>query len=232
MMTRLKITPSLGILAIGLILSACGSTVRTRTGSPVSQPGNPILASQAAYCSVDISRDNDLGFKLRVFQSPSGQVYDEWVRVKIIRLGQTLAQNPQNTLSFTLHSHKSNQLDGGTTGSFYLSYNGKYVGPYTSLTLGQLLDLARTQYGYPGNNVLEVLTYGEFLLHVPIDKVVMTLKVGQRQAQALIPVFEANPNQYAQTRPSVLHPFHPLRHLRGQSGDEAFWQARIQELCF
>ena len=228
----------LAILAMSL-LTACGSTMRPREGAPQLVGASTGFGADCNGFSA-ISGPILSGKVTAFYQG--GMLQEDRVRVRLTSIAAEFSQSSGLSLQFfrwTVDAAGTNRIEPV---NFNVDVN-TFAGPMTissnrnSLTLADVNTLAQ-QSGIMMNSVQDFFN-NVTLTVIGTDYYWSALKVvlyngttAVAQADALLPVFAANPNTYAATHHSTLSQLHPFWSQRTQAASDADWVLRSKNYCF
>ncbi len=251
-MTQLLIT-TLSALSL-LALIGCGSSKSSTDGfgaaaqastSPTSPTGNE---TAMAICSKDTSSLSDSQIHLQQYVDAYGQARADYVRVQISTAPQAWQSGNWDMLIYrwTAAVDGSTSIDSSplafqfekkVSGNYQLIANTTYsvFNWEETVQMGQYADIptGTPQAFYGATNLVVNLKDGSNSFQAL--RVVLKLNgVVQKQMDALIPTFAADPSRYAADarHPGVLQSLHPMKEKLGQNWTQANYYEFAKAFCF
>lgn len=230
------------------LLSACGSKVSPRTeylysgsGPTTSTPVVDVGGKAQAECSLFDSTSTRLGGKVTTYYY-NGTLQEDKVRVRISSLVEAFDSNADYYIqAFRWKMNGSTAELDQTPLQFTLEKGNGSVSPISdamSSINGTKIAQLRTSASITGSGAVDFFSKTTMVVS-GVDYNWQAMKIvvynGSTvvgQADFLLPVFDANPNQYASTHHSTLNTIHPFWSQRTQSLSESEWANRTLSYCF
>ncbi len=240
-------------LTLAITLSSCGSSksyddssVDSTQTETLDDNLNPIPQAKGK-CSIDMSNNNNLGFKLKAYESTTEGLRSDLLRTQYIRFPSDFAADLNNSLVLWTRTIDS----AGNWGqwqqvSFYIEHLGQGGGKspysYNEFTFQQMQD-----YGKVFNMTITSASqfFSSFQIVAQLDaqgnSKIITSKIYYNQstdqnsgpeATALAPLFDANPISYKGSHPESLYNLHPLQSLIGYSYTNSQFEYELNRYCF
>lgn len=242
------------LVAIGLLLallSACGSEVTPRT-SALFSTGGPTTSSLISsgvvntQCSFFDSTSTRLSGKVTTYYN-NGVMQEDKVRVRITSLPSDFDTNSNyyiQAFRWKIDAGGAVFLDQTPVQFDVESGGGSDVKIATSVSSISLLGISayRNANAISGTGavdffskttlVMKAVDYNWQALKIVIYDGSVTPSKVVGQSDFLLPIFQANPNQYASTHSAILAPLHPFYSQRTLSISENEWGTRGSSYCF
>ena len=227
-------------------LSACGSSVKSRSGSDdsggtgggTSNSGNGI-----AECNEFSSKGIDQVSGAATTYYLNGSHVEDKLR---LRLGSIPADfETSSTVSVKFFRWKASSAGVTSLDSTPLTFvvekgtNGTYPisGAMTEIDKDDI-DSLRSSGSVSGTTAQSFFDNTVLVLsgtNYDWDAVKVVVYDGTfviAEADFLLPAFEADPNKYAAKHPSVLEKLHPFWSIRKNTNSQSQWEAKADALCF
>lgn len=233
------------------VLTSCGATSTPKEGSSSLGRGSFDLSSRTpgtgegiAQCNTFDSRKTRLAGRVTVYRDFSGVLQEDKVRIRLTNLTDKFetASSTVHIKMFRWAAETGQPLDFDDQPVAFTIESPMVPGlalsdQMTSFNYNDLVKI-RDEKAVMGKTVSEFFT-NTVIVPLGVDykwdalKIVIydgTTTLGD--VDFLMPVFEANPNKYAEDHPPVVQQLHPLWSDRALTMSEAQWQARTQAFCF
>jgi hypothetical protein len=252
----MKFTPTikmliwgLGLLPLFVLTQNCGAQRFDAAKSDVGDLGStePIPndgSKPTAMCSTDVANQSDLKVKAGVVYNSLGQVNTTKIRFKLVNIPEAMIEDGWDMKVFdwgadpdgnrTDYSERRFQFERKVNNGFEIvfpSNNYAVINTEEMVQMGAALSLTLTP-----RQALEYFTFQVDL--GPGTRQALQLRFYKSNGEyiqsidVLMPVFYANPSDYAVGKPQDLIDLHPLKERVGQTWTFSQWQEFFQNMCF
>ena len=230
-------------LSTTLFLVACGASKEVQQ---TPSQDNPIVDTQSKVftdCSIDMSRQVELGMKVQVFQNGTQGRQEGWMQTQMLRFPYSFSANDERSLQFwTRTISDTGHWAPFRNVRFYVRVKNQPVSGFDqthqNLTWKQMKEFG-AYYKYNIQTVQDFFNAFELipLLDAQGQSKVLTLALYDgntitHQVTALAPAFDVNADRYLAQRLRALAELHPLMHLAGKGFTDAQFAHEAKAACF
>lgn len=245
------------LLLSALSMAACAKKVSYDSSS--SRVGTLVNGKPYALCSQgkDIKSSTGLTLTLRAITNPQGGYYPDTVALALETIPEKFKTENEYLQFWRWKVNTNNEISMDTSAplSFYIvrKDTNQYISEaLTKISWNELQTLI-VNYNIPATTLEESFQQLRFIVSTRDVSLVYDVlrtnfyspdtNVSQFQVDALIPVYDANPNDYqyipteksntttAVSRPSILLQMHPFYSQMSQSWSDADYQSQADTLC-
>jgi hypothetical protein len=186
-----------------------------------------------------------LALRAQVVQNNWSVADMELIRIKVSRFWNEFGSNDSNTFKLwtrtTQGNHTSASWGSWQEAEFFIEAKGtRSPQSYPQLSWAEFKTSVERLGLNPNLSATELMGQVQFLVRLPrgVDDKILTLQIysGEgnqlERATLLIPPFILDPNQFRQSRPSVLFEFHPFKDRVGQNVQSADLMSAQEQFCF
>jgi len=234
-------------LFLSVLLAGCGANLSLATGATefgaVTTSSSTAPSGPSAECNAFTATSGATLAGLITDYYYNGVYQSNLIRMRINAIDAQFTSNASTYLQF--YSWQVDAYGNGILAPTPLTFNielgnggaAPLITGLTSLSANDIASIAQqasltvttAQQFFSGVTI--VLT-GVDPTWTVVKSVLYNGVVPLNQVDSLMPTFTANPNEYAQTHPSILNVLHPFWSMRSQALSDASWISLANNNCF